>query len=197
MTKRKVFSIIVICLAAFLLGSIFLKLYSLNGTSATSWETLNVGGKATFITFVCFIIIFTSLDLADLYSRVDLAFLPAGFFFGTYLNTFLGAIEGGILKNYSAGLWTGLIISLCLVIFIFLASISEIKGGNLDKPEKEKKQKEPRDKNMNKNNNRNMPNNNNMNKPNGYNGYNPNGFGPYNNYPGNGGMYQNPNQFRR
>ena len=203
MTKRKVFSIIVICLAALMIGNMFFPLYTLEGTSATTWGTLNIGGKTIFITLACFIIIFTSLDLADLYSRVDVAFIGAGYYFFSFLGTFLGAIENGLLKNYGAGLWVGLLASLTLVILIFLASISEIKGGNLDKPEKERKEKEPKENkdkknnnNNNNNNNKNMPNNN-MNNPNGFNGYNnPNGFGPYNNYP-NGGMYQNPNQFRR
>ena len=198
MTKRKVFAIIVICLAAFLFGSIFLPLYTLEGQTFNTWGTLNVGGKTVFITLTCFIIIFTSLDLADLYTRVDLGFIGGGFFFVTYLTTFLGAIEGGILKDYSAGMWLGLILSLALVIFIFLASVSEIKGGNLDKPEKEKKEKEPKENKNNKNNMNNNNNNNNMNKPNNFNGYNSqNTFGPYNGYNPNGGMYQNPNQFRR
>lgn len=202
MTKRKVFSIIIICLAVLLLGNMFLKLGSIEGSTFTTWSSLNVGGKTIFITYVCFVIIFTSLDLADLYSRVDLAFIPAGYFFTSYLGTFLGAIETGSLKYYSVGLWFALILSLALLILVFLASISEIKGGNLDKPEKEKKEKTPKNNNKNNKNNRNNNNNNGnnnnmMNKPNNFNGYNQNGYNPYNNYNPNGGMYQNPNQYRR
>lgn len=126
MTKRKVLSIIGLCLTALLIVCLFIPFISDGDTSFSLWKIMDNQDRMAvniimLVELIIAILIFV-LQICGVLKDAKFTYFTLGYYVTAFLDTFISMMKQDFFKYLSIGFYFGFIISIATLVIVIIGS---------------------------------------------------------------------------